>query len=447
MAADEQSEESSVVWESPNTPITPRDFILYDGKRFVRPYFFEFVAHVKERWNKKTVAHLFAEEFRQRPLQYYHQAVDAGRILVNGKTVKNDYVVRTSQTLSHFVHRHEPPVMNVPVEILDLSPDVITVCKPSSVPVHPCGQYRKNTVLGILQADHNLSPLYPIHRLDRLVSGLLILARNSHTADKFRQEIERGKVSKSYIAKVQGVFPDEVESNASIVYDPREGISNVKEAKEELERDALIERTVDKPLGPMEKGKAACTRFKRLFTDGVHSIVECMPLTGRTHQIRVHLQHLGHPIANDALYASHDLLKRTVAGTNAERAARIGVLSQEQSPLDESSTKRRRISKVSTRELEVSNELTSHGKGSSVDEKFEEKDGTGRSSGASSDDDVLSAGNGVEFVVDPMCTHCPNLWPKGYEGREHGLWLHCKRYSGNGWKYECPLPKWAIITP
>lgn len=316
--------------------------------------------------------------------------------------------------------------------------------------VHPCGQYRKNTVLGILQAEHNLGRLYPIHRLDRLVSGLLILARNSHTADKFRQEIEGGKVKKSYIAKVQGVFPvEEVELNASIVYDAREGRSIVTEATDELERSALQKHTVGDPLcplAPMDKGKVSCTRFKRLSTDGVHSIVECMPLTGRTHQIRVHLQHLGHPIANDALYASHDPLKRTVAGTNAERAARLRAMPQNGPSLNESSPKRRRIGKESTSDVEdTSDELLSHGDGLSSDKKFEDKEDAGLSLETSSDN-VLTAGNGVEFVVDPMCTHCPNLWPSGYEGKEHGLWLHCKSYSGNGWRYECPLPKWAI-TP
>ncbi|KAL5576860.1 hypothetical protein UlMin_018559, partial [Ulmus minor] len=66
--------------------------------------------------------------------------------------------------------------------------DVLTICKPPSVPVHPCGQYCKNTVVGILQAEYDLAPLFPVHRLDRLVSGLLILARNASKADMFRQQ-------------------------------------------------------------------------------------------------------------------------------------------------------------------------------------------------------------------------------------------------------------------
>ncbi|KAF5199960.1 Rna pseudouridine synthase, partial [Thalictrum thalictroides] len=84
--------------------------------------------------------------------------------------------------------RHEPPVMAWDISILHKESDVVTICKPSSVPVHPCGQYRKNTVVGILQAEHGLAPLFPVHRLDRLVSGLLILARTAAKADLFRQQ-------------------------------------------------------------------------------------------------------------------------------------------------------------------------------------------------------------------------------------------------------------------
>ncbi|KAJ9559549.1 hypothetical protein OSB04_004709 [Centaurea solstitialis] len=75
--------------------------------------------------------------------------------------------------------------------------------------LNSCGQCRKNTVVGILQVEHDLAPLFPVHRLDRLVSGLLILARRASQADLFRQQIESGTVQKQYIAKVVGEFPEE----------------------------------------------------------------------------------------------------------------------------------------------------------------------------------------------------------------------------------------------
>lgn len=453
MSSDKEHLNESIVWENPETPITVHDYVFQNGKRFVRPYFFEFIAHVKERWGAKTIVNLFAEEFRQRPLQYYVQAVDSGRILVDGKLVKTDYVVKASQTLSHFVHRHEPPVMADRIAIIEMDTDVVTVCKPSSVPVHACGQYRKNTVLGILQAEHDIGPLYPIHRLDRLVSGLLIVARNAHTADRFRQEIEAGGVQKIYVARVKGVFPDkEVELNAAIKYDAREGLSTVEEAENLLEERGSSEKgkkgenlkatlsDQGKALSHQGRGKHACTRFRRLHSDGVDSIIECMPVTGRTHQIRVHLQYLGHPIANDALYAVRNPLKRTERGTNAERAAR-----GESNPTNDTLTyKRKKVGEETIgNSLKPTNQCTVQ-TDQSLSMNVEERELEDRRFTKDTSKEISESKN-VKFVVDHMCTHCPNLAPSGYEEEEHALWLHCKSYSGKGWKYECPLPGWALL--
>lgn len=293
------------------------------------------------------------------------------------------YILQPSQKISHFVHRHEPPVLEQDVIILQKEQDVLTICKPASVPVHPCGQYRKNTVVGILQAEHGLTPLFPVHRLDRLVSGLLIVARNANKADQFRQQIEAGKVRKEYIAKVTGVFPEEKQVvNANVEYNAREGRSSVVVGQEHN----------GKPC----KGKTACTKFTRISTNGTHSVVLCEPITGRTHQIRVHLQFTGHPIANDALYLSEEVTCRSTKGTTADRAA---------------------ISSATWKE--------------SASESFDDKD-----EGMHYSED---------FDIDSMCTNCPDLAPKGYDGHEEALWLHCIRYSGPDWSYECPHPGWAFI--
>ncbi|KVH98130.1 Pseudouridine synthase, catalytic domain-containing protein, partial [Cynara cardunculus var. scolymus] len=258
-------EDMEIVWQTPANPPERRDYIFRNGIRYVKPYYFEFISHAKNRWAGKTIVDLFAEEFKGRNRDYYDSAVKSGRIQVDGKTVPVSYRVQSSQKISHFVHRHEPPVMALDVKILHEGEDVLTVYKPASVPVHPCGQYRKNTVVGILQAEHDLAPVFRIqlliyqitilhnfhffsavHRLDRLVSGLLILARSASQADLFRQQIESGMVQKQYIAKVVGEFPEEQVVNLRVNFNAREGRS--------------------------------------------------------TTEIRVHLQSTGHPIANDTLY-------------------------------------------------------------------------------------------------------------------------------------------------
>ncbi|KAJ0112608.1 hypothetical protein Patl1_01277 [Pistacia atlantica] len=306
--------------------------------------------------------------------------------------------------------------------------------------VHPCGQYRKNTIVGILQAEYGLAPLFPVHRLDRLVSGLLILARNASKADLFRQQIEAGKVQKQYVAKIIGVFPEgEQVVDVNINYDARAGRSTAEvrlfvlpfivstrsmhvmalvpegnwayalpevnnlRSKRSHQAFGLCRgkfRSIfccvqvgdscgDTPL----KGKAACTKFTRISTNGTHSIVLCKPITGRTHQIRVHLQYTGHPIANDMLYLSEPVSDCATQGMSADRSAAC----------------------------------SGHSLTSITRENFLDKDET----------------SSEEFRIDPMCTNCPNLAPKGYDVHEEGLWLHCVRYSGPGWGYECPYPDWA----
>ncbi|KAL6517977.1 hypothetical protein OROMI_033678 [Orobanche minor] len=266
-------EDMGIVWQTPDNPPQRHDYIFVGGIRYVRPYYFEFIANAKGRWAGKTIVDLFADEFRGRDRDYYVTAVEAGRIQVDGQIVPVTYVVKSSQKISHFLHRHEPPVMARDIQILHNEPDVVTV--------HPCGQYRKNTVVGILQAEHDLGPLFrilliiwkTIHRLDRLVSGLLILARSTSRADIFRQQIESGEVKKQYIARVVGAFPEnEQVANANVNYNAREGKSTV-----EVENGSNGNNTI--------KGKAACTRFTRISTNGAQSIVSCEPITGRTHQV------------------------------------------------------------------------------------------------------------------------------------------------------------------
>ncbi|XP_052625575.1 RNA pseudouridine synthase 7 isoform X3 [Lactuca sativa] len=222
-------EDMEIVWQTPANPPERHDYIFRNGIRYVKPYYFEFISHAKVRWAGKTIVDLFADEFKGRNRDYYDSAVKSGRIQVDGKTVSVYYRVQSSQKISHFLHRHEPPVMALDVEILHKGEDVLTVCKPASVPVHPCGQYRKNTVVGILQAEHDLAPLFPIHRLDRLVSGLLILARSASQAEIFRQQIEAGMVQKQYVAKVVGEFPEEEQVvNLRVNFNAREGRSTVE---------------------------------------------------------------------------------------------------------------------------------------------------------------------------------------------------------------------------
>uniref|UniRef100_A0A8R7QKU6 Pseudouridine synthase RsuA/RluA-like domain-containing protein n=1 Tax=Triticum urartu TaxID=4572 RepID=A0A8R7QKU6_TRIUA len=189
--------------------------------------------------------------------------------------------------------------------------------------------------------------------------------------------IEANLLQKEYVAKVVGVFPEgEQTVDANVNFNAREGRSTVEVS--------------NGPGKALPSGKQACTKFQRICTDGNHSIVLCKPVTGRTHQIRVHLKHLGYPIANDELYVSGDFCPRSSKGTSIHRATSLACSLPSSDP----------------------------------------------DNGAEAD---------LEFGIDPMCTNCPNLAPVGYDGNEEGLWLHCVRYTGPDWCYECPYPDWASL--
>ncbi|RZC60555.1 hypothetical protein C5167_022307 [Papaver somniferum] len=407
-----------IVWQTPANPPERQDYIFRNGRRHVKPYYFEFISHVNKRWNGKTIVDLFTDEFRGRPRDYYVSAVKCGRIKVDGKMVDVSYIVRNSQKITHFLHRHEPPVMAWDIPILLEEPDVVVICKPASIPVHPCGQYRKNTVVGILEAEHGLAPLFPVHRLDRLVSGLLIIARSAVKADQLRQQIMAREVRKEYIARVVGVFPEKQSWDTELdlvnlgntksayrviklIYMGRESYPAVlfvfsqQVVSANVDHDAREQRSTAE-VDTNSAGKSACTKFTRVSTNGTHSIVLCEPVTGRTHQIRVHLQHLGHPIANDVLYLSKDVAPRPGQATGNKAANREPSPTSD-IPLDSSS-------------------------------------------------DLVEKKSGEDFSIDPMCTNCPDLAPKGYGEIEEALWLHCAKYSAPGWAYECPYPDWALLN-
>lgn len=142
--------------------------------------------------------------------------------------------------------------------------------------------------------------LLPTHRLDRLTSGCVILARNSEAASRISEFIRQdGAIQKEYVAMTHGVFPV-VEGG-----------------------DGFIE--VDKPIAVFEKdsgvcvvdevnGKPSFSAFQVLWSDVERniSVVKCFPRTGRTHQLRVHLQYLGHPIVGDPLYGLQATAERVV---------------------------------------------------------------------------------------------------------------------------------------
>lgn len=300
-----------------NEDVNQTSYVFYQGRRYVRPYQHNFQVYAKSRWFGKSVFELFKTEFGGYSDEYFvrnlktHQAnintnnntgqmqsIQEGRIRINENNVSPEYTIQDGDFIQHTTHRHEPPVVHDPKWpfVVSNQQDLIVVNKPATLPVHPCGPFRYNSVLFILQKEFGLENLHVVYRLDRFTSGLLILAKSVEKARILSQQIQSRKLRKTYLARVKGNFSIDHKNLPSIcILDQEDGwwILNAPVravSRKENIRDCHID------------GQDATTRFRFHSFNGTDSIVECQPITGRTHQIRVHLQLLGHPIANDPTY-------------------------------------------------------------------------------------------------------------------------------------------------
>jgi 23S rRNA pseudouridine1911/1915/1917 synthase len=213
------------------------------------------------------------------------EEISKGRVTVNQFVACSpDYVLRLNDQLSRVHPLSEEPTVDTRIEILFQCSDVAVVSKPAGLPMHEAGFFRRNTVHWLLP--RLLGPdWHAVHRLDRETSGVLLCARGRALRKTLAQQIEAGAVHKTYMALCDGVSElDEWTESSPIIggaspHDPA--------------------RCGDESH---ERAQTAVTRFKVHQRSANHSLIEANPVTGRTHQIRVHLAHVGLPIIGDKIY-------------------------------------------------------------------------------------------------------------------------------------------------
>ncbi|XP_039699818.1 pseudouridylate synthase RPUSD2 isoform X2 [Pteropus medius] len=332
--------------------------------------------------------------------------------------------------LRNTVHRHEPPVTAEPIRLLAENEDVVVVDKPSSIPVHPCGRFRHNTVIFILGKEHQLKELHPLHRLDRLTSGVLMFAKTASVSERIHEQVRDRQLEKEYVCRVEGEFPaEEVTCKEPIlVVSYKVGVCRVD-----------------------TRGKPCETVFQRLSYNGHSSVVRCRPLTGRTHQIRVHLQFLGHPILNDPIYNSvawgpsrgrgghipktdEELLRDLVAEHQAKQSLDVlDLCESDLSPgLKNSTVSSSELGKDCLEDLAASTQ---------------KMDGVVETASQDLNTMALAPGNAAETDVinqeiDPLCAEC-RLVRQDPLPQDLVMFLHALRYKGPGFEYFSPMPTWA----
>ncbi|AZA16171.1 RluA family pseudouridine synthase [Lactobacillus delbrueckii subsp. lactis] len=225
------------------------------------------------------------------------ELVQAGEVLVNGKKSKVSYKVQKGDLIQVTVLPLEPLKLeaeNIPLDIVYEDGDIIVVNKPQGMVVHPAVGHPSHTLVNALlyhTRDLADSPegFRPgiVHRIDKDTSGLLMVAKNAAARESLEKQLAAKSNKRQYLAIVHGNF-----------------------AEEEGTIDAPIGRNPKdrKQMAVVEKGKSAVTHFKVLEQYQGYSLVECQLETGRTHQIRVHMAYIGHPLAGDPLYGPRKTL-------------------------------------------------------------------------------------------------------------------------------------------
>ena len=232
-------------------------------------------------------------------------AADAGFVMANGKPVKSSYKVKPLDVLTVMMDRprYENDIIpeDIPLNIVYEDADLMVINKPAGLVVHPgCGNYHGTLVNAIAwhlkdvpSYDPNDPQVGLVHRIDKDTSGLLVVAKTPDAKTSLGLQFYNKTTKREYNALVWGIV-DEDEGTI---------VGNIgRNPKDRMQMAVLSDPT---------QGKHAVTHYKVLERLGYVTLVKCVLETGRTHQIRVHMKHIGHVLFNDERYGGHEILKGT----------------------------------------------------------------------------------------------------------------------------------------
>jgi 23S rRNA pseudouridine1911/1915/1917 synthase len=236
-------------------------------------------------------------------------AIDTGNILVNGKEIKSNYKVKPGDQISVVLPANPLNIPdlnpeNIPLEIVFEDEHILVINKQAGLVVHPGVGNQSGTLVNALLYHFKNNP-FPVlkgntadrpglvHRIDKDTTGLLVIAKNEHAMTHLAKQFFDHSIERSYVALVWG----DVEAD--------QGTIRAHVGRHEKDRMQMAAY----PDG--SRGKEATTHFKVLEKFYYVTLVECRLETGRTHQIRVHMKHIGHTLFNDTRYGGNKILKGT----------------------------------------------------------------------------------------------------------------------------------------
>jgi RluA family pseudouridine synthase len=258
----------------------------------------------------ETLSAYLCRKFRYFDQAAWEERIADGRIQVNDRPASSGQMLRKGDVVSYATGSWSEPPVNTDYKVLYEDDVLLALSKPAPLPVHSIGAYFQNTLMSLLRRDRpEARDFNLVHRLDRETSGVLLLCKRRDLLGALQKSWRRGDVHKEYRAIVFGKFAPAIRTVEAAI-----GRAMNSRIRMKLGVDHV-------------RGKAAVTRFEVMQTKGAFTMLRVFPLTGRTHQIRVHLEALGHPIVGDKLYSGEDatFLEFLEHGWTPRLAASVGL--------------------------------------------------------------------------------------------------------------------------
>ena len=231
-------------------------------------------------------------ELKDRSREFIMRLIDEGEVLVNDKKAKNSYRVKENDEITINIPEAknlDATPQDIPLDIVYEDDDIIVINKPRDLVVHPSNGHEDGTLVNALLAHcTNLSGINGVkrpgivHRIDKDTTGLLVVAKNDYAHEFLAKQLEDHTLHREYIALVKGVIKEE------------DGKIIAPIGRDKYNRQKMA---VD-----VKNGKPAVTHFHVLKRFNQYTLISCVLETGRTHQIRVHMNYIGYPIEGDPVY-------------------------------------------------------------------------------------------------------------------------------------------------
>ncbi|KKQ51715.1 MAG: Pseudouridine synthase [Parcubacteria group bacterium GW2011_GWD2_38_11] len=260
---------------------------------------------VEQKNAGKRIDKFLAEEFFLYSRADIIKRIKKGEVLVNNKPIKPSYILEEENVimLENFSREEQDHSLvgniDIQLDIIFENDDIVVIDKQAGLQVHPSFSEKKNTLVNALLARYPQivdvhdgsvgAELRPgiVHRLDRDTSGVMVIARNMEAFNALKDNFKSRNIEKKYLAIVKGILKE------------KEGTIDKAIAKASTHRKQIIARSNTRTVI-----RQAETHFKVLDEFKGFSLIEVTPKTGRTHQIRIHLTSIGHPIVGDRVYGN-----------------------------------------------------------------------------------------------------------------------------------------------